>query len=1215
MADAGSVHNFEEESDSNNGNNDTRPTSPERDDVENIANEVVNQITPLLMERPSNIGRIDHIPEFSGTTEGEYKNFNEYVAVFEQYADLAGWTSENRRKTLGLRLKGTARKVFMGLSAEQTSTYSDLVRNLQRLFQPERESEKALMELSDCQQGKYETVVQYGYGVKNLVKQMKVPGEDTKDKWALQFFMKGLRANIKNHMMDEFTSFDAALKRAKMLEEKLKPLKDENADKKGAWEEIIERLHIRDNEKDETKTNENISQAINRLSKNLESGEIASRVSKEVNLVLGGKLGRQGTGNNEGGNINANPFQPQNQQFQGQNQQFQPQNQQFQAQNQQFQGQNQQFQPQNQQFQGQNQQVQQFQNQNQQPQMQNKQIAPQNQGQYRPQNQFQNRPQFQMMQPQFQNQYQPQNIPQIVQQQYNPYEPMQNNARQWIVQNPPQVRICYVCQKAGHIARDCIQNNRGYNPSFNRPSYQGQYYGGNGQQFVQPQQRPTNYRPAMQQMPMRSRQPGTYENRQNAGQQNYRTINNQASYGGYNSRPPMARQEGTYRQAANNYNRNNRNMNIVEIVEEQEDEQTIRQQKIDSIVQEYKEMQKDGEGIVNMVSVAKYVNGCEVHTNPAPHNAGYSTDLGRGDYADPVETVRYARRSEDSIDNQGQTQGSSEGGRYHAQPSSHNAVTGCELANVQFEGCQTELSLNAPGSDKLTGLRMFHVKKGNGETDQEVDPRDAGSEKLAGPEWTPLSKMSPWIQPETDPVSDDEVSTREFSACKLQTSNWEASETGEIFGIPQKVAPRGILAIFEEIGNPKLVWDWLEDTMEKPAGLAEDETHKGFCPLYTRTDSFQRTQEISEVIRQDPENKKVFSEFSGLSQKVEVNLMTSSRGAGCKAGIVEEFSLAVNHIRQYQELLANLEGYRMSCMAKELGRELGREENVDSLEIQWWDYDDKRMFNTQENRRSFLMMQAVASAEPFEITQEGLIINRHILTAICETVDILNKCQSSADVKNWVQQGQATAMTRLDKGCKYCKVANAENDSEGEDGTTSSEERKNKIKEGQHTEVGCHECGNARLSYFGWNEEDKKLWTSNYFGDNPKKIYYNKLFWILEDNGISLSEITKENINLTGGGQTGNEFTFWAAKHPEVLTTEDEGNMDVSQYSDEVREHLEYEHRSRKVWEERNDGFNSSEGEEEMEGDINDIRNESEDNNDDDDGDEYFGNKGKHYKQ
>ena len=124
--------------------------------------------------------------------DGE-SDLDEYLVVFEQYADLMRWDDLTKGTMLGLCLRGPARSVLAGLSPQHRLDYETLTEALTQNFNPREQLHLYQAELKSRQRQPGESMTALSRDISKLVRLAYPTADDnTRETLAINAFLDAL---------------------------------------------------------------------------------------------------------------------------------------------------------------------------------------------------------------------------------------------------------------------------------------------------------------------------------------------------------------------------------------------------------------------------------------------------------------------------------------------------------------------------------------------------------------------------------------------------------------------------------------------------------------------------------------------------------------------------------------------------------------------------------------------------------------------------------------------------------------------------------------------------------------------------------------------------------------------------------------------------------------------------------------------------------------
>ena len=130
-------------------------------------------------------------------------DWDQYIAYFQNCADLGHWSETHKQLTLPACLKGQARAFYLGLSLEDQSPYHRLVQKLSERFGSVRQQSRYLTKFETSESGSAETIASLVNDLR-LLAQRAYPdlGTDAQESFALHLFYKAITLEMKCRCID-----------------------------------------------------------------------------------------------------------------------------------------------------------------------------------------------------------------------------------------------------------------------------------------------------------------------------------------------------------------------------------------------------------------------------------------------------------------------------------------------------------------------------------------------------------------------------------------------------------------------------------------------------------------------------------------------------------------------------------------------------------------------------------------------------------------------------------------------------------------------------------------------------------------------------------------------------------------------------------------------------------------------------------------------------
>ena len=125
-----------------------------------------NNITSSASGAQTGRRSVTVIPDFF--TGGPDQRWLDWVEDFDLHGDINGWTPEQRRQFLPIRLKGGPRDTYRSLTTEQKSSYDTLKATLTSRFEPFDQTELYRTEFRSRLRRGNERLLEFGMAVRTL---------------------------------------------------------------------------------------------------------------------------------------------------------------------------------------------------------------------------------------------------------------------------------------------------------------------------------------------------------------------------------------------------------------------------------------------------------------------------------------------------------------------------------------------------------------------------------------------------------------------------------------------------------------------------------------------------------------------------------------------------------------------------------------------------------------------------------------------------------------------------------------------------------------------------------------------------------------------------------------------------------------------------------------------------------------------------------------
>ena len=123
--------------------------------------------------------------------DGKSIDWQDYIVHFEQTAQWNGWDDESKAQQLCMSLRGTAQKLLGDAKPSVLSNYALLKEMLTRRFAPKERITAYRCEFNTRTRRKNESLSDYGYALRRLVR-LAYPDHDKTEDLAIDQFVKGL---------------------------------------------------------------------------------------------------------------------------------------------------------------------------------------------------------------------------------------------------------------------------------------------------------------------------------------------------------------------------------------------------------------------------------------------------------------------------------------------------------------------------------------------------------------------------------------------------------------------------------------------------------------------------------------------------------------------------------------------------------------------------------------------------------------------------------------------------------------------------------------------------------------------------------------------------------------------------------------------------------------------------------------------------------------
>ena len=123
--------------------------------------------------------------------DGKSVDWRDYVVHFEQTSRWNGWSQPEMAKQLCMSLRGPAQKLLGDAKQEELDDYNLVKEMLTRRFAPKERTTAYRVEFNSRTRNKNESLSDYGYALRRLVK-LAYPEHDKTEDLAIDQFIKGL---------------------------------------------------------------------------------------------------------------------------------------------------------------------------------------------------------------------------------------------------------------------------------------------------------------------------------------------------------------------------------------------------------------------------------------------------------------------------------------------------------------------------------------------------------------------------------------------------------------------------------------------------------------------------------------------------------------------------------------------------------------------------------------------------------------------------------------------------------------------------------------------------------------------------------------------------------------------------------------------------------------------------------------------------------------
>jgi hypothetical protein len=132
------------------------------------------------------------------------EDWDQYIAYFEDCAELAQWNEKEKLLYLATSLKQQARMHYSSLPVAEKRSYKLLTNRLEQRFGSKRQQNRWLSKMQNRMRGKTETIAAFGDEIRLLSqKAYSTLDQEAQEMLALQHFNKNVSAEMRCRLMDK----------------------------------------------------------------------------------------------------------------------------------------------------------------------------------------------------------------------------------------------------------------------------------------------------------------------------------------------------------------------------------------------------------------------------------------------------------------------------------------------------------------------------------------------------------------------------------------------------------------------------------------------------------------------------------------------------------------------------------------------------------------------------------------------------------------------------------------------------------------------------------------------------------------------------------------------------------------------------------------------------------------------------------------------------
>ncbi|KAH3776619.1 hypothetical protein DPMN_178050 [Dreissena polymorpha] len=147
---------------------------------------------------------VDRVQTLNQTLIPEMKIRDQYIAYFEDCAELAQWNEKEKLLYLATSLKQQARMHYSSLPVAEKRSCKLLTNRLEQRLRSKRQQNRWLSKMQNRMRGKTETIAAFGDEIRLLSqKAYSTLDQEAQEMLALQHFYKNVSAEMRCRLMDK----------------------------------------------------------------------------------------------------------------------------------------------------------------------------------------------------------------------------------------------------------------------------------------------------------------------------------------------------------------------------------------------------------------------------------------------------------------------------------------------------------------------------------------------------------------------------------------------------------------------------------------------------------------------------------------------------------------------------------------------------------------------------------------------------------------------------------------------------------------------------------------------------------------------------------------------------------------------------------------------------------------------------------------------------